>query len=324
MTDEDFDDNFDDEFEEFNEEGSSDKGTASNASSPVQKSGGSNMKVIAISALIVLVVSYFGFDWISKATEPKPMETVTPPAPEAAPFVDSVSQNNGTTLPEPTEAPQETQETVAIPPATPPASLDDVAIDFSQEVTQVTPQPKEAVGNTKTFEQVQKDLKTSKAPSNNTVPSEINATLDSISEEMTLNVKQIKQLETLITSMAGSIDQLNRTISAMDNRVLSLTETVDSLSQDLTNVKRIIIDEDLDLTAPATVKFSGKKETAGTTASAPTYTVHAIIPGRAWLKSTSGQIITVREGDKVGDYGTVAVIDAGNGLVRTSSGITFR
>ncbi len=197
------------------------------------------------------------------------------------------------------------------------------------------PKPNEA----KTFEQVQKDLQSAKpapAPTSTAtmiaqskMDTEVKSTLQSLSEEMTMNVNNIKQLENTIAQLTTGIDQLHKSVSAMDNRVLGLTETVDALSQDLTNVKKVISDEDLDLTTPGTVQFSNKAQnqsmnTGGSGASTPSYNVHAIIPGRAWLKSSSGQIITVTEGDKVGDFGTVAVIDSANGLVRTSSGIIFR
>lgn len=54
--------------------------------------------------------------------------------------------------------------------------------------------------------------------------------------------------------------------------------------------------------------------------SAPDYYVQAVIPGRAWLKNSSGQIITVAPGDAVPGYGTVTNIDSQNGVVTTSTG----
>jgi archaellum component FlaC len=205
----------------------------------------------------------------------------------------------------------------------------DNAVDFAQDFDKAAAAQDQLANaipqQARTFEQVQRDLKASngQVPTKVIIPDEINATLDSISEEMTLNVNQIKHLETTITNLAGSVEQLNKSISAMDNRVLGLTETVDGLAQDLSNVKKVMADEDLDLTAPKNVRFSGKKMQPISSASTE-YSVHAIIPGRAWLKNSAGQIITVTEGDKLGDFGTVAAIDATNGIVRTSSGLTFR
>jgi hypothetical protein len=55
----------------------------------------------------------------------------------------------------------------------------------------------------------------------------------------------------------------------------------------------------------------------------PEYKVHAIMSGRAWLKSTEGQIVSVAEGDSIESYGRIIVIDAPNSVVLTSSGIVF-
>lgn len=336
MTEEDFDDDgFEDEFDFVDEneaESKEDAKQPSAGNSPAtngQKPSGNRMGIVALAAVIVLVGSYFGFDMLSKSSE-SPVDTAAAKAKNH-----SQKEVGSAPLPPPVASTTETEKEIVV------ADNDELDVDFAEafaenaqpelaDAVPAKPQspatPKNnaqpAVNNapTKTFQQVQQDLK----PAKMQVPEEINSALDSISEEMNLNVKQIRQLETSITAIVNSIDQLNRTLSAMDNRVLDLTETVDALSKDLVNVKKIIIEEDLDLTAPATVKFTNKRQTESISSNTPSYTVHAIIPGRAWLKSSSGQIITVREGDKVGDYGTVAVIDAGNGLVRTSSGITFR
>lgn len=197
-----------------------------------------------------------------------------------------------------------------------------------QDLTSALP-PSSPSGD-KSFEQMQKEIHNSQpaqqqAQQQPVVPPEVKNALQTISEEMTMNVNNIRQLESTISNMAITLDHLNKTITAMDHRVLSLTETVDGLSQDLSNVKKVMIDQDLDLTMPGNIKSSSSRKQMQTISNTDAnYSVHAIIPGRAWLKSNGGQIITVTEGDKVGDYGTVAVIDASNGLVRTSSGIIIR
>ncbi len=51
-----------------------------------------------------------------------------------------------------------------------------------------------------------------------------------------------------------------------------------------------------------------------------TYTVQAIIPGRAWLKSDSGDTVTVAEGDVLKGYGRIAKIDPYDGIVDIDTG----
>jgi outer membrane murein-binding lipoprotein Lpp len=67
---------------------------------------------------------------------------------------------------------------------------------------------------------------------------------------------------------------------------------------------------------------SGQQETESF--ASPSVVVHAIIPGRAWLKTKDGSTITVTEGDNLEHYGKILVIDAPNGVVITSSGATLR
>lgn len=50
------------------------------------------------------------------------------------------------------------------------------------------------------------------------------------------------------------------------------------------------------------------------------YTVQAIIPGRAWLKSDSGETVTVAEGDMLKGYGRVSKIDPYDGIVDIDMG----
>ncbi len=50
------------------------------------------------------------------------------------------------------------------------------------------------------------------------------------------------------------------------------------------------------------------------------YTVQAIIPGRAWLKSDSGDTVTVAEGDTLKGYGRITKIDPYDGIVSIDTG----
>ncbi len=321
MTNDDFDKDIDNEFaEEFDfvddDSAKPVANTATSAATTSPAAGGSSSKIKIMVVLAIIVGGgYFGYKIFAGAPDEQPTNVSPLPAPIPS-TVDS-TVDSSTTPPMPTTAlpmPENNKvdfnSTSSAPPM--PTSPDD------QLANALPPQ-------TKTFDQMQKDLQVPKSSHTKTaIPDEINATLDSISEEMTLNVNQIKSLDATITSLANSVNQLNKSVGAMDNRVLGLTETVDGLVQDLANVKRIMANEDLDLTSTNKIKYSNKNQTRPLSGETPEYAVHAIIPGRAWLKSSSGQIITVTEGDRVGDYGTVAVIDAANGIVRTSSGITFR
>ena len=50
------------------------------------------------------------------------------------------------------------------------------------------------------------------------------------------------------------------------------------------------------------------------------YTVQAIIPGRAWLRSDAGDTVTVTEGDVIKDVGRITKIDPYDGIVQVNTG----
>ncbi len=147
---------------------------------------------------------------------------------------------------------------------------------------------------------------------------ELKTIITNITEELTANVNQIKELQNNLRDISRSISNVSSSVSGVDSKILNLTNTVDTLSMDVKNVKKYIQEEDLDLTANL------KPSEPDLFSNTPEYVVHAVIPGRAWLKSSAGQIITVTEGDSLGDYGKIALIDASNNIVRTSSGVVFR
>lgn len=57
---------------------------------------------------------------------------------------------------------------------------------------------------------------------------------------------------------------------------------------------------------------------------APKYVVHAIIPGRAWLRDPQQRITSITEGQLIEGYGTVLTIDPKMGTVILSSGQVLR
>jgi hypothetical protein len=158
-----------------------------------------------------------------------------------------------------------------------------------------------------------------------------------LNERLEINIHQIQHLEEVLQGITQTIAKLNTDISAMDNRLLALSNSTGNLSTDvgtikneMSTVKRVLGEEGvLDIHVPPPPSHHGylkasQLASARPKSSTPAYLVHAIIPGRAWLKANNGQIMTVTEGDTLGDYGKVLVIDAASGMVLTSSGNTFQ
>jgi hypothetical protein len=155
-----------------------------------------------------------------------------------------------------------------------------------------------------------------------------------LAQQMEYTVNQIKQLDTYTRDISQTIAKLNIDINAMDNRILALSNTTSTLYKDLGVVKSEVgMRSKQSVPAAAREAYEEafdepvlkRKAAPGCPMpEEPEYIVHAVIPGRAWLKTSKGQIITVTEGETVGNYGKILVIDAANGVVLTNSGITFR
>jgi hypothetical protein len=113
--------------------------------------------------------------------------------------------------------------------------------------------------------------------------------------------------------------------SICNHERFTLPKDVGTVKGAMAEVKEIVKEKELDTN---TVFLSKAKQDSAEMQSRaviaePEYKVHAVVPGRAWLKSTKGQIVTVAEGDSIGSYGKILVIDAPNSVVLTSSGIAF-
>ncbi len=96
---------------------------------------------------------------------------------------------------------------------------------------------------------------------------------------------------------------LKKVLEGLSKYIVNVSNTVDRLSQDVNKQNINIIKLQSEIKSNTTV--SGK------------IIVDAIIPGRAWLRDGSGQLLTVSEGDELPGYGRVIDIDARVGLVRT-------
>ena len=149
----------------------------------------------------------------------------------------------------------------------------------------------------------------------------VQQSLDNLTTDSMEQRNSINQINVNLQELTQSLQQLNHALRNVDHRINSLQQRFESLTQDLSKVKRTIRDEDLDLIPPPPPEPA---QSTAATPLEPEYIIHAIIPGRAWLKSKKGQIITVAEGDTLGDYGKIASIDPNASVVRTSSGIVFR
>lgn len=141
-----------------------------------------------------------------------------------------------------------------------------------------------------------------------------NNRLTTLESRATATNTRLEQLETMTTDMQNNVNQLQTQISNLTNSVQVLSNQIAQQQADFTAL------------IESQKKPVTKKKTARRVAAAPrtTYYLQGLVPGRAWLKDSSGSSVTVQVGDKLPGYGSIEQIDPLTGKVMTSSGIIIR
>lgn len=301
--------------EGFNEEFDFGEGeTETHSVTPTPNKGGRQKLIAIIFLVVILVVAIMGYRlYSSKSAVSKPTTASVPtPKPVQTPVTPTTST---------TSSAAEDEFAAALAGVTPPSAPVSTPI-----VINPTPAPAPVPAPTTTT------TPTSTATPEKTEISKLNDGLNTLNSQIDSILSQIKYLDAYSREVSDNLNKLNDSISTMDTRLSALTNTTTMLSKDVGavksevgQVKEVLKEDGLDINSDTSSQRSGPQAKSDRIAiEEPEYTVHAVVPGRAWLKSSKGQIVTVAEGDSIGDYGKILVIDAANGVVLTSSGVAFR
>lgn len=114
-----------------------------------------------------------------------------------------------------------------------------------------------------------------------------------------------------LESIGSNMQKLTAHAAAMQKMIESLAATVEEQSREI---------------AVLTARTAPKVRPVAKTPALPrvVYYIQAVIPGRAWLVSSTGNTLTVREGTPIPGHGVVRLIDAQQGRVVLSSGQVIR
>lgn len=151
---------------------------------------------------------------------------------------------------------------------------------------QATPEKKVDVAETK------------KAAATSAVGKQSNGEL-SLPKGSVADTAQMAQLETQLQDINQEIAELKETLSAL----ISTMEVMATQVQELREAQQL---------KPSTLMLFRPKVP---------YFLKAVIVGRAWLESADGNLITIKQGDVIPEYGTITRIDHNEGWVDTSSGL---
>ena len=118
-----------------------------------------------------------------------------------------------------------------------------------------------------------------------------------------------------VLSIQTQISNLDNNVNNLANRMMELNQQLEAVTSHLSEQERSLEK----FLHPVVVKHHVKKHKVIHKPKVKYY-VEAIMPGRAWLMSSTGTTITVRKGSPIPGYGIVKLIDDRQGRVRTSTG----
>ncbi len=130
--------------------------------------------------------------------------------------------------------------------------------------------------------------------------------------------QKIADNQTQVIAMRGKIEELTKRLNRIDSSLTQMTQLLQGGSE-----SRPIIESSDHAATGSTASPASSNIPDPVITSAPPkmiYTVQAIIPGRAWLKSESGDTVTVAEGDLLKGYGRITKIDPYDGVVSIDTG----
>lgn len=149
-----------------------------------------------------------------------------------------------------------------------------------------------------------------------TMPTPVSGSMDAaIASMASTNEKLINQLQAdynqRLNDFAGQAKAMQGQIETLNSRVANMEAQLNQLVQTLNRPAQVPAAAPVTQVVPVQAPGPDVKVS---------YSVQAIIPGRAWLRSESGETVTVAEGDTIKELGRVTKIDPYDGTVEVNTG----
>ncbi len=160
------------------------------------------------------------------------------------------------------------------------------------------------------------------------VSAENKAAMDRLTAVEETNTKLIGQLQAEYAQKVADSEAQNKALQdqvrTLNTRLASMEAEMSKLVQTLTNKQTTPATESANAATSGNNSTSTVIAVPGASAASRAYkinySVQAIIPGRAWLRSESGETITVAEGDMLKSLGRVTKIDPYDGTILIDTG----
>lgn len=133
-----------------------------------------------------------------------------------------------------------------------------------------------------------------------------------------------RRMDELSNSVQQKIDALTRRMIESDARLAKVSDATADNQKELAELKQninILVDGIKQMLIDINqLKQQNRPNRRATTVPRLIYNVLAVVPGRAWLRSERGEVVTLRVGDRLPGYGTVKAISVNQSMVVMSDG----
>lgn len=134
-----------------------------------------------------------------------------------------------------------------------------------------------------------------------------------VKNDLQAAIEQTNKNQAQLESVGTQLNQLQLTQTQMNSELNELSDAVKALAAKLEQPRPTMITP-----RPRLVKRVRRYHRRAVPS--VSYHLRAVVPGRAWIESSSGRLFTVRTGDRIVGFGIIEEIDVTRGLVITSSG----
>lgn len=222
-------------------------------------------------------------------------ETPAPPVVQAPPNV-PIEQPNPMTAPPAAAPPQPSVQPVAMPPQPAP---------MPQTIPQPPPSTPAPMPTSMPTPPPTQPMPSSMPPGMPSGPGAPSAE----------NIDQARVITIIEATYGQKLAEYEAQNAALQARVKEMNKRMGNMESTLNQLARLLMSKQMPPSMSETTFVSTKPMEPKVA-----YTVQAIIPGRAWLKSDSGETVTVAEGDILKGYGRITKIDPYDGVVEIDTG----
>jgi|GEM_PF-1974676 len=164
-----------------------------------------------------------------------------------------------------------------------------------------------------------KVVESSQPVSTGSLPSFASSSSSASSEPMDVSAlkQDQKKMEAELSAMTAKLNNVTQKMGDISNKL-------DSVSQTMLVLNERFERQSQQMARMRTLKSQASRPKPKVAVKQAVYYIQAVIPGRAWLKSDEGKVLTVNRGTEVPGYGAVRGINPKLGRIYTSSGRVIR